>query len=78
MTTNRNDRTKLGDFIRERRRANKLSQRELAELAGVGVRFITELERGKATVRLDVVQRVLATFGKTLGVIDAESAGDET
>ncbi len=61
----------IGHFTRERRRANDLTQEQLSELAGVGVRFVSELERGKTTVRVDAVNRVLAVFGKTLGVVDA-------
>ena len=61
---------RIGDFVRQRRQANGLTQRELGELAGVGTRFISELERGKSTVRLDAVDQVLAVFGKRLGVID--------
>lgn len=63
--------SEIGAFVRTRRRASKLSQRELGELAGVGTRFVSELERGKSSVRLDAVNRVLAVFGKTLGVVDA-------
>jgi y4mF family transcriptional regulator len=59
----------IGQFVRARRRANALTQRELAELAGVGTRLISELERGKPTVRLDVVNAVLAVFGKQAGVV---------
>lgn len=59
----------FGAFVRERRRANRLTQRQLAELAGVGVRVISELERGKPTLRLDVLDRVLAVFGMTAGVV---------
>lgn len=47
-----------------------MTQRELAELAGVGIRFLSELERGKETVRLDAVNAVLAVFGKQAGVVD--------
>jgi len=61
----------LGAFVRARRQANRLSQRELAELAGVGPRFVSELERGKPTLRLATVDAVLAVFGKRLGVVDA-------
>lgn len=61
----------LGDFVRHRRIASSLTQRQLGELAGVGTRFVSELERGKPTLRLDAVNRVLAVFGKRLGVIDA-------
>lgn len=62
---------RLGDFIRQRRRANKMTQQDLADLAGVSQPFLSELERGKATVRLDAVNRVLAVFGKQVGVVDA-------
>ena len=57
-------------FIRERRDSRKISQKELAELAGVGQRFVSELERGKPTVRVAEVNKVLAVFGKRLGIVD--------
>ena len=61
----------IGEFVRSRRKAAGLNQRELGELAGVGTRFVSELERGKETARLDAVNKVVAVFGKTLGLIDA-------
>lgn len=61
----------IGEFVRSRRKASGLTQQELGELAGVGTRFISELERDKVTVRLDVVNKVLAVFGKSLGISDA-------
>jgi y4mF family transcriptional regulator len=68
----------IGEFVRQRRKAADMSQRELGELAGVGTRFVSELERGKPTVRLDAVNKVVAVFGKTLGVVDApKPEGDE-
>jgi len=65
------DRESVGTFVRTRRKANGLTQAELGELAGVGTRFVSELERGKPTLRLDKVNRVLAVFGKRLGLVDA-------
>lgn len=62
----------VGAFIRGRRRANGMTQVELAELAGVGVRLVSELERGKATARMDAANAVLAVFGKRLGVVDRD------
>ena len=56
----------LGEYIREKRKLYKLTQIELAERSGVGVRFIRELERGKTTVQLDKVNLVLSLFGETL------------
>jgi HTH-type transcriptional regulator / antitoxin HipB len=61
----------LGDFVRTRRKAAGLNQRELGELARVGTRFISELERGKPTLRAGLVNEVLLVFGKTLGIVGA-------
>ena len=61
----------IGTFVRDRRKAGQMTQRELGELASVGTRFISELERGKPSVRLSVVNKVLAVFGKSLGIVDA-------
>lgn len=61
--------TAITTFIKEKRKQLKLSQPELAERAGVGLRFVRELEQGKKTVRLDKVNQVLALFGSELGVI---------
>ncbi len=68
----------IGRFVRARRKANGLTQQELAELTGVGTRFVSELERGKPTVRVEAVNRVLAAFGMRLGVVDAVSGAAET
>jgi y4mF family transcriptional regulator len=61
----------LGPFVRDRRLNSRLTQAELGDLAGVGKRFIVELEQGKPTLRLDKVNQVLAVFGKQLGLVDA-------
>ena len=53
-----------------------MTQQELAELAGVGVRFLKELERDKPTARMDAVNAVLVVFGKRLGLIDAPRVPD--
>jgi len=59
----------LSDFIKKKRKQLKLTQPELAERAGVGLRFVRELEQGKQSVRLDKVNQVLALFGSEMGVI---------
>ena len=61
----------IGQFVRARRRSEGLTQIALAELAGVAPRVVWELEHGKATMRMDVVEAVLGVFGKSLGVVDA-------
>ncbi|MEI6165651.1 MAG: type II toxin-antitoxin system Y4mF family antitoxin [bacterium] len=50
-------------FIKKRRRDLKLTQKDLADRAGVGLRFIREMEQGKISLRLDKVNQVLALFG---------------
>jgi HTH-type transcriptional regulator / antitoxin HipB len=60
----------IGHFVRERRKANGFTQTQLGALAGTGTRLISEIERGKPTVRVDALNRVLETFGKTLAVGD--------
>ena len=52
-----------------------MTQQDLADRAGLGLRFIRELEQGKKTVRLDKVNQVLALFGHELGPV--ESIRDE-
>jgi y4mF family transcriptional regulator len=66
----------IGEFVRARRKTAGLSQRELGEFAGVGTRFVSELERGKPTARLDAVNKVAAVFGKNLGLVDARQQDD--
>ena len=58
----------LAKEITKMRKAAELTQIELAERAGVGLRFVRELEQGKPTVRLDKVNQVLALFGCEVGV----------
>ncbi len=53
----------LSSFIRFHRRKLGITQEELAIKAGVGLRFVRELEQGKATLRLDKVEQVLRLFG---------------
>ncbi len=57
----------IASFVKEKRKAVHLTQPELAEKAGVGLRFIRELEQGKQSLRLDKVNQVLALFGYKVG-----------
>lgn len=59
----------LSDFVKDKRKTVKLTQPELAEKAGVGLRFIRELEQGKETLRLDKVNQVLQLFGYEVGAV---------
>ena len=59
----------LSSFLKEKRSAAGLTQTELAAKAGVGLRFIRDLEQGKETIRLDKVNQVLQLFGHQVGAV---------
>lgn len=59
----------LAQFVKSKRKSVKLTQTELAEKAGVGIRFLRELEQGKDSLRLDKVNQVLAMFGYEVGAV---------
>ena len=64
----------LGRALRERRRQQGLTLVEAAGLINVGIRFLSELENGKPTVRLDKVLRVVAAMGLQLQLEPAAAA----
>jgi len=53
----------LGSLIRAERKRLKVTQKELAMVAGTGLRFIIELERGKETARIGNIFKVLQALG---------------
>ncbi len=58
----------IGQLVRSIRRAQGLRQDQLAAAAGVGVRFLVEVERGKPTAQLGKVLAVLDALGCTLTI----------
>jgi y4mF family transcriptional regulator len=60
----------LSLFVKERRKKAKLTQPELAKKAGVGLRFVRDLEQGKESLRVDKVNQVLKLFGYEIGPIE--------
>lgn len=58
----------IGTFIREQRRARGITQQQLADLAGVGLNFVYQLEKNKPTVQLDCTRQVLKALGFDLTV----------
>lgn len=61
----------IGTIVRQARLAQRLRQDQLAAAAGVGVRFLVELEGGKPTVRLTKVLAVLDALGLRLSLTPA-------
>jgi y4mF family transcriptional regulator len=65
----------LGAAIRAARTARGLRLEDVALAAGVGIRFLSELERGKPTVRLEETLRVVAALGIALTLEDLGAGG---
>lgn len=53
----------LSRFLKEKRKLLDMTQRDLADRAGVGLRFIRDIEQGKESLDLHKVNQVLALFG---------------
>ena len=75
----------LGHWVRQMRKALGLRQDQLAGVAGVGLRFIVDLEKGKATAQIGKVLQVLATLGCSVTVappagihLEPQADGDES
>jgi len=68
MSVNINTPVALGQTVLQARKQLGLTQPQLALVAGVGVRFIVELEAGKPTIRLETLLKVLHALGGTLAV----------
>ena len=66
----------LSKLSKEKRKKLGLTQSQLAERSGVGLRFIRELEQGKKTLQMDKVNQVLHLFGYELGPIK-KTFGDD-
>ncbi len=67
----------VGQYVKQKRKQVGLTQVELAKSAGVGLRFVRELESGKETLRCDTVNQVLALFGSRLGPVPEQEATKE-
>ena len=62
----------IAQYVKDKRKSLKLTQVDLAEKSGVGLRFVRELEQGKETLRLDKVNQVLDLFGCEVGPVKKE------
>lgn len=59
----------IAEFVKTMRKQYHLTQIDLSEKSGVGLRFIRDLEQGKETLRLDKLNQVLNLFGYEVGPI---------
>jgi y4mF family transcriptional regulator len=62
----------LAAFVKQKRKLIHITQVELADKAGVGLRFVRDLEQGKTSLRMDKVNDVLILFGAELAPSDMD------
>lgn len=58
--------TRLATFMRAHRKAARMTQLELAHSAGVGLRFVRDVEQGKTNLQMEKVNLLLSFFGHEL------------
>lgn len=68
--------TSLSEYVKVMRKEHGLTQVDLSEKSGVGLRFVRELEQGKETLRLDKVNQVLNLFGAKVGVVAMDKSSN--
>lgn len=69
------EQTVFSQYVKAMRKQYNLTQVELSEKSGVGLRFVRELEQGKQTLRLDKVNQILNLFGSEAGVVPMAKGG---
>lgn len=62
----------LSEFIKNKRKQVNLTQLEMSLKAGVGLRFVRDLEQGKTSLRIDKVNQVLHLFGYEVGPVESD------
>ncbi len=68
--------TPFSVFLKQKRKETALTQEELAQKAGVGLRFIRDIEQGKKSLQLDKLNVVLSLFGYQAGPVREEDLND--
>lgn len=60
----------ISQFIKQKRKQYNLTQEELSQKAGVGLRLVREIEQGKTSMRVDKANQILALLGAELSVTE--------
>jgi y4mF family transcriptional regulator len=58
--------TILAKTVKEKRKAHKMTQQDLSQKSGLGLRLVREIEQGKTSMRMDKVNQLLHLFGMEL------------
>jgi y4mF family transcriptional regulator len=53
---------KISQFVKDKRKALDLTQKDLPFKAGVGLRFVRDIEQGKQSLRMDKVNQILSLY----------------
>lgn len=53
----------IGKTIKERRKALKITQPDLADLAKISINTLYKIERGQANPTIDILERILEVLG---------------
>lgn len=64
----------LSAFVKCARKRYHLTQMDAAEKSGVGIRFVRDLEQGKASLQMDKVNQLLHLFNAQLGVVELQES----
>jgi y4mF family transcriptional regulator len=64
-------------FLKEKRKLLEITQKDLADRAGVGLRFIRDMEQGKRSLDLSKVNQVLLLFGYEMGPVRISRKRDD-
>jgi y4mF family transcriptional regulator len=67
----------IGDFVKKERKERHLTQKEFANISGLGLKFVRDLEQGKPTVRMDKVNQALYMFGAIAAPVRLEDIKNE-
>lgn len=60
------DKFEIGKIINERRKFLKITQKELSEISGLGLRSLIDIESGKGNPTIDQLQKVFSSLGLTI------------
>jgi y4mF family transcriptional regulator len=62
----------VGPAIEDKRKKKKMTQKDLADITGTSVKFISNVERGKSTARLDKVLDLIRAVGLRVYLTDGD------
>ena len=68
--------TVISQYVKSMRKEYGLTQVDLSEKSGVGLRFVRELEQGKQSLRMDKINQVLSLFGTEVGPVPIKKDDD--